>query len=171
MLLAHLDAASNTFVVASTVDTPASSQLNTAAVAALISLFIPLLINLITKSSASEGLKSVLNVVAAGLAAVIALFTTPGDQAITWYMVANTFIAALVTSVAAYKGIWKPTGVSGSVAAATSGVGFGPRPVLETADKGAEEAPAVILDNAGDAEAPALFDPEVDPALARGENL
>lgn len=106
--------------------------------AMLASTLVPLLVNLITKLSAPDGLKAVLNIVLTAVVSVLSLWINPSDQPVTQWLIANTFLFSLVTSFTAYKAVWKPTGVSGSVAVATANVGLGPEPTLQTPDKGAE---------------------------------
>jgi hypothetical protein len=116
-----------------------TAQLDTRLLAMLAAAFVPLLVNLVTKTTASDGLKSVVNIVAVALTSVLAIWINPTDQPVTIWLVVNTFLLSLVTSFSAYKGVWKPTGVSGTVAAKTASVGLGSPPVVETADKGTEE--------------------------------
>lgn len=118
-----------------------AEQLDTTAIATLLSLLVPLAVSAITKRTASEGLKSVVNIVATAVVATLALWINPGDIEITWAVVANTMLASFVASLVAYKGIWKPTGVTGTVAAATErfGIGTPPAPTMETDEKGMEE--------------------------------
>jgi hypothetical protein len=119
-------------------ETAASTTVDTVALAGLLSLLVPLVVSAVTKQTASDGLRSVVNMIASALVAVLALWVNPGDGPVSWQTVVNTLIGALVVSLVAYKGFWKPTGVAGSVTVATSNFGIGPRPVLETDDKGAE---------------------------------
>lgn len=119
--------------------TVVGDRLDTTLIASLVALFIPLLVNLLTKQSASDGLRAVVNVVAVALNSVVVLWVNPTDVPITWQVCVNTFVASLIASFTAYKSVWKPTGVSGSLAAGTSNFGLGSPPKLQTADKGAEE--------------------------------
>ena len=111
----------------------------TTLLANLASLAVPLLVNLITKASASDGLRAIVNIVAVAVLAALALWTNPGGGDVTWQLAAYTFLSSLVTSFTAYKALWKPTGVSGSLAAATANVGLGSPPTLQTPEKGAED--------------------------------
>lgn len=115
------------------------TYLDTALIANLISIFIPLLVNLITKRSASDGLKTVVNIVAVALNSVVLLWVNPSGTPITWQLCVNVFLTSLIASFVAYKGVWKPTGVSGSIAASTGNFGLGSPPKMETANKGAED--------------------------------
>lgn len=113
--------------------------LNTVAIATLASFFVPLLVSFITKQSASDGLRAVLNIIGVALISVITLWVNASTQPVGWALAINTFILSLVTSVSAYKGLWKPTGITGSITAATPNLGLGSPPLLETASKGAED--------------------------------
>ncbi len=117
----------------------AASTLDVRQIAIIASLAVPLLVNLASKQTASDGLKAVLNIVGSALVSALALWVNPTDQPVTIWLFVNTFLAALVASFVAYKAVWKPTGISGTVAEKTANVGFGSPPTLETEDKGAEE--------------------------------
>lgn len=117
----------------------AATYLDTRLLAMLVSLFVPLLVNFLSKKTASDGLKALINIVAVGVVSVLSLWINPSDQPVTLWLAVNTFIGSLIASFVAYKGIWKPTGVSGTIAEKTANVGFGSPPSVQTADKGAEE--------------------------------
>lgn len=110
-------------------------------IAVIISFFIPLLVSVLAKKTASDGLKAVINLVATAIASAVALWLNPHDGPITWALALNTFFFSLAASLVSYKGVLKPTGIAGSVANATAGFGLGSPPTLETSSKGAEEAP------------------------------
>lgn len=116
-----------------------TDRLDTVLIASAVSLFLPLLVNLVTKHTASDGLKSVINLIASAVISTLVLWTNPTGVPVTWYVIGNTFIASLIASFTAYKAVWKPTGLSGTVASKTANFGLGSPPVVETADKGAEE--------------------------------
>jgi hypothetical protein len=117
----------------------AVQQVDTVLIATLVSIFIPLVVNLLTKQSASDGLRSVVNIVGVALVSVCSLWINPSDTPVTWQLCVNTLLASFVASFASYKGLWKPTGISGAVAAKTANIGIGSPPVVETPYKGAEE--------------------------------
>lgn len=117
----------------------AASTLDVRQIAIIASLAVPLLVNLASKKSASDGLKAVLNIVGSALVSALALWVNPTDQPVTIWLFVNTFLAALVASFVAYKAVWKPTGISGTVAEKTADFGVGSPPSMETDDKGAEE--------------------------------
>lgn len=119
--------------------TVVADRLDTVLIASLAALFIPLLVNLLTKHSASDGMRAIVNIVAVALDSTLVLWTNPTGVPVTWYVIGNTFLAALISSFTAYKAVWKPTGVSGSVTNATKNFGVGSPPTLQTDSKGAEE--------------------------------
>ena len=118
----------------------------------LLAVCIPIIIGLITKSSASGGLKSTLNVV---VSAFVTGVTTLLDNAnATVAGTLRSFIFTAVASFAAYYGVWKPNGVAGTVAAKTAGFGVGSPPQMETAEKGLEDV---------------IVEPEVMEAVAEAQ--
>ena len=133
-------------ILAQEVNVPeAVRTLDTATIAGAIAVFVPVVVAFITKREASDRVKAVTNLVAVALASVIALFLNGGNgQPITWQVVSSTFVTALITSVVALKGVWKPLLVTPKIAAATEHFGLGkPVPtVIETArpaDGGVQE--------------------------------
>jgi hypothetical protein len=120
-------------------ETAQAVQVDTVLLASLVSVLLPLLVNLVTKQTSSDGLRAAVNMVGVALVAVAALWINPSDVPVTWQLVVNTVLASFFASFAAYKGIWKPTGVSGSVTAHTANFGLGSPPVVETPNKGAED--------------------------------
>lgn len=103
----------------------------------LLAVVIPLAVGLLTKSSASSGLKASLNVVLSAL--VTAVTTILDDASAHLSTVISQFIVTSVSSVATYYGVWKPTGVAGTIAAKTPGFGIGSPPPVETQEKGLED--------------------------------
>lgn len=116
-----------------------SLPLDTITIATVISFFVPLLVSFITKQSASDGMRAVVNIIAVAITSVLALWINPSGVLITVALVLNTFVMSLVASFTAYKGVWKPTGIAGTITAATANIGLGSPPLMETADKGAED--------------------------------
>lgn len=108
------------------------------ALSVALGLFVPLVVQLLSKLHASEGLKSVLNLVVSALVTVMSLVITSTDH-INLRTVIITFVNVFVSSLVAYKGFYKPTGIAGSIASATANIGIGSPPELETEDKGAED--------------------------------
>jgi hypothetical protein len=120
--------------------------LDVQAISAILAFFVPLVVNLISKQKASDGLKAMLNVLLTAVVAVIAFALDPGVTTVSWVSVVNVFAVSLVASFTAYKAVWKPTGISGSIAAATSGFGLGSPPTLETSQKGEEDLGQIDMD-------------------------
>ena len=110
---------------------------DTATIAAGISSFAPIVVAWITKKQASDRVKAVINLLAVAVASVIALIIngTNDGSPLSWQLIVSTFIAGLIASISAFKGVWKPLGITGSVANASQDFGVGkPVPaVLETA--------------------------------------
>lgn len=113
--------------------------LDSQAIAMIAGLVIPLLVGLVTKINASGGLRAVLNAFFSAVAGAIAVIGTDLERAEL-----RTFVVAIVStwivSVATYYGVWKPTGVAGSVIDATGRFGLSSPPVVQTDDKGVEDA-------------------------------
>ena len=144
---------------------PATTQLDTVAIATLISLFVPLLVGLVTKQSASSTVKVIVNIVAVALTAVLALGITPGLDKMTWALVINTLVLSLAASVTAYKGIWKPTGVTDAIAAKTADIGIGSTPiVLPPVDSEAGQIEATPVPTYSGPVDPYVTDPNYNPA-------
>jgi uncharacterized protein YhaN len=114
-----------------------------------IGAVIPLLVGLVTRLDASAGLKAVMNF---GFAAVASVGQQliQGD-ALTSKELFVKVMTTWITSIMAYYGFQKPTGIAGSVAAATPNFGIGtpPAPVMETEDKGMEEIGEANLEMLG----------------------
>jgi uncharacterized membrane protein YoaK (UPF0700 family) len=113
---------------------------NAATIAAAISTFAPLVVAWITKKEASDRVKAVINLLAVAVATAIALVWngSPDGTPLTWQTVLMTFGSALVASIVAYKGVWKPLLVTNKIADASANFGVGtPVPtVIETARPG-----------------------------------
>lgn len=113
---------------------------NSATIAAAISTFAPLVVAWITKKQASDRVKAIINLLAVAVATVIALIWNgnPDGTPLTWQSIAMTFGSALVASIVAYKGVWKPLLVTNKIADNTANFGVGtPVPtVIETARPG-----------------------------------
>ncbi len=106
--------------------------LNPANVAMYVGLAIPFLVALVSKKVASSGLKGVLNLLLSSIAGSAVYLASDVDT----YDVRGFITASLntfVVSVAAYYGVYKPTGATASVNSATANFGLG-KPVLQTDD-------------------------------------
>lgn len=132
------------------------------AVARLIGLLVPLAVALVTKRVASQGLKGVLNALLSAIGGSVAYLVTK-DNGYDFEGFVNAVASAFVVSITAYYGVYKPTGLTGSVADATANFGLGPKPVLETDDKGKESA----QDSAG-VPVPTPADPEAGSTAVDG---
>lgn len=93
------------------VDTPSNPpvqivQLDVQGMAALLGLFVPLLVALVTKKYSSNALKGIVNVLASAAVAVIAIWAQYNGH-VTWWAVVNAVIVSLVTSIGSYQAFWK----------------------------------------------------------------
>lgn len=113
----------------------------------VVALFLPLLVGVVTKKVSSSGLKATLLFV---LSAVSGLVTTmiQADGRVPLEQVIDAMVNTLVVAVAMYYGVWKPTGIAGTVTEKTARFGFGspPAPLLETADKGQEDVGEAVAE-------------------------
>lgn len=106
-------------------------------VVTILGILIPLFTGVVTKKIAAQGTKAVVTLIASILLGSIAYLVT-ADGGYDWRGFVNSFLNAFVPAIASYYGLWKPTGLAGTVANATANVGIGRPPVLETDDKGQE---------------------------------
>lgn len=107
----------------------------------IVGLLIPILTAVVTKHVASQGLKATVTTVLSALTAAVSVLVAADGHSFAWQAFVNAFVNTFIPAIALYYGFWKPTGLAGSVAAATKSFGLGPRPVLETSEKG-EESPS-----------------------------
>lgn len=105
----------------------------------IIGILIPLLTALVTKRLATGGLKSVVTLALSVITAVAATLVAADGHHFAWTAFVNAFVNAFVPAIAAYYGLWKGTGVAGTVANIAPHVGIG-QPAMVTGDKGDEEA-------------------------------
>lgn len=115
------------------------TSLNALDVVRALGLLIPLLTAIVTKKVAAQGTKAVITLVASALLGSIGYLAGEGGG----YDLAgffNAFLNAFIPAIAAYYGLWKPTGLAGSVAEATGDFGIGRTPALQTEDKGQESS-------------------------------
>lgn len=85
---------------------------------------IPLLVAIVTKTSASSGVKAIANVALCILTGVIQHLLAAGGSS-TWVDITQAAIAAFVASVTSYHSFWRPTGVAPALAQSTASVGIG----------------------------------------------
>lgn len=102
----------------------------------LCGVLIPLLVGVLTKVNASSGLKAVVNALLSALAGALAAFTQTGLTGdVDWKTLILSMLSTWIVSVATYYGIWKPTGVAGTVNVKTGRFGVGSPPDMETDEK------------------------------------
>lgn len=102
-----------------------SLTFDAATVASAISFFVPLVVSLITKREASATVKALANILGVAVAAVVSLYLSKDGVPVTLQTAVFTFVSALVASLAAYQGVWKPLGAKRAVEniAPDSGIG------------------------------------------------
>jgi hypothetical protein len=100
---------------------PVASSISTVQVVSiLIGTLIPILVALVTRSTAPAGVKAVVNL---ALSAVTAFLTEYINSTnFVWQQALLTTVMTFVVSVATYYGLWKPTNVAGSGSAAARAV-------------------------------------------------
>lgn len=86
-------------------------------------VLVPILVGIVSKCAAPASLKSVLNLVLSGIAGLVA--TAQATDGVLSKEAIVAWLLALTASIATYYGVYKPTGVSGSVQEATAGFGLG----------------------------------------------
>lgn len=116
-------------------DNPDLLTANAETVARLLGLLIPILVALVTKSSASSGLKGVLNFVGSALAGST-VYLVAQDGGYDWRGFVNASINTLLVSAASYYTLYKSTGVTDTINVKTGKFGIGRPPVVETDEKG-----------------------------------
>lgn len=91
----------------------------------IVGTIVPLVVALLTKSNASPAVKAVVNAVLAGVAgAGTALIEAHGG--LRWQSVLIAAFSTYVVSGSSHAHLWKPTGVTATIAEATSRLGVGP---------------------------------------------
>lgn len=126
-------------LLAATAGTPSKQILDAQTISLLVGIVIPLLVGLLSKIHASSGLKAVINAALSAVAGAFSAFASTGFSATDWKTLVTSIVTTWVVSVATYYGVYKPTGVAGSVIAKTPNFGLGSPPVVETGEKGAED--------------------------------
>jgi hypothetical protein len=133
-----------------------ASYLDVRQIAILASLLIPLGVSLLSKKTASDGIKALLNITGSALVSALAIWINPNNQPVTVWLFINTFLAALAASFISYKALWKPSGVTEAIATKTANIGLG------TPDYEAAHAADSVIDDdehAVDGEDIGTFDP------------
>lgn len=90
----------------------------------LFGTVIPLLVGLVTSTSASSRFKAVANTVLSALAGGLAV-AIAADGKVVLATVLTAMVQSFVASNASYHGLWKPTGAAPSVANITGDAGLG----------------------------------------------
>lgn len=92
---------------------------NAAMWAGIVGFFMPHLIAVVQQPGWSEGLRSVITFVASVVAAIGTVLIQHGGW--SWHDWVSSTLLILVTAIATYHGLWKPTGVAPSIEKSTSG--------------------------------------------------
>lgn len=116
-------------------------ELDTQTLSVLTGVLIPILVGIVTKMQASSGIKATINALLSAVAGALSTVIANSGN-LVWREFVTGVSITWVVSVATYYGLYKPTGVAGTVAATTAGFGLGtpPAPIMETEDKGMEDA-------------------------------
>lgn len=89
-------------------------RLDALTVSLVISLGIPILVGLLTKSSLGGGAKGLIMVILVAVDALVTQSVVPGGAAVISKETFVLWAQSLAVSVAMYKGLYKPLGVSSS---------------------------------------------------------
>lgn len=100
--------------------------LDAQAVAFVIGVLLPFVTAFLTKLSASSRLKAIVNLVLVGITGVVAVLTTNAGRTLTVKEFILAIGTAFVAAIASHYGLWKPTGATPAVQAATPNFGLGP---------------------------------------------
>lgn len=129
-----LSAASVADPLETTEDTVDFFNMDASTLSKLLGLLVPLLVGVFTKRYASSGLKSAINIGGSAIVGSLSyLVAADGGYDVRGFI--NAALNTVIVSVAAYYGLYKPTGISDTVQAKTADFGVGPKPDLETSDK------------------------------------
>jgi hypothetical protein len=118
-------------------------------VAAYVSVFVPLLVELLTKINVNSKVKAILNLVLTALAANIGLLVVQGTNDWNWNEFLSAWVVAAVTSIVSYLGLWKPTKVAEKVDNAKSNIGISAGQEAPAGDL-VEEDDVIALPQPGD---------------------
>lgn len=84
----------------------------------LVSLGLPLLVALVTRTSAPAAVKALTNVglslLSTAIVTIVAALTS--GHAIDWFTIIFAFVTGFIVSAGSYTHVWKPTGIEPSVA-------------------------------------------------------
>ena len=92
---------------------------NAAMWALIVGFFMPHVIAVVQQPGWSQGLRSVITFLASVGAAIGTVLIQHGGW--NWHDWVSSTLLILVTAIATYHGLWKPTGVAPSIEASTSG--------------------------------------------------
>lgn len=92
---------------------PVAASISTVQVVSLlVGTLIPILVALVTKSTAQPGVKAVVNLALSAVSGFGAEYINSAH--FVWQQALLTTVVTFVVSVATYYGLWKPTNVAGS---------------------------------------------------------
>lgn len=101
-------------------DPVASSISSVQVVSLLIGTLIPIVVALVTKSTASPGTKAVVNLALSAVSAFGAEYVNSVN--FVWQQALLTTVTTFAVSVATYYGLWKPTRVAGAGSRASKAI-------------------------------------------------
>lgn len=100
---------------------PVAASISTVQVVSiLIGTVIPILVALVTRSTARPGLKAVVNLALSALSGFGTEYINSAN--FVWQQALLTTVVTFVVSVATYYGLWKPTNVAGSSSSAARAI-------------------------------------------------
>lgn len=99
---------------------------NAAMWAAIVGFFLPHLLAVVQQPGWSQGLRAVVTFLGSLVAAVGTVLIQ--NDGWNWHDWVSTSLLILVTAIATYHGLWKPTGIAPSIEGSTSGTGKGVSP-------------------------------------------
>ena len=102
-----------------------SITLDAQAIAIIVGVLLPLATAFLTKVGASGRLKALVNLLLCGVTGVVAVLTTNAGHTVTVREFVLAIGTAFISAIAAHYGLWKPTGASPAVQAATPNFGLG----------------------------------------------
>lgn len=103
-------------------------HVSTAVTDSITGFLIPVLVALVTKSSATTFQKRLVLGVCSAITAVVATLATTGNAIVGWYSVFNLFLVG-VMAIGSYYGWWKGGTAFELMRAKTANIGIGPKPV------------------------------------------
>lgn len=98
--------------------------INAELVLIITATLIPLVVGIITKLTAPGALKSILLIVIGAVATAIAVSTGADGVAVISKVTLIESFRTVVTSIAMYYGVFKPTGISPAINKATENIGL-----------------------------------------------